>query len=196
MINKLNSRRISILSIAATLAISSCSNKENAPAVFSSYMSPNVVDGNTHSELAKVTKKMKVIEEADTLVTDSVAAIDCYRWNQEYLACTNMLNEEDGETFSLNIQITLQESPKTGEYNGGLLLYVDEENFVEAAVVGLAEGNHITVYYQEDRENTTGTLFKHNDKLVKFEILEGEITASWYAPMHNFVDESTVISIR
>lgn len=177
--------------------IYSCGNKENTPAVFSSYITPNVVDAKKNTELKKITTQYQQKNATDSIDTDSISEpIDCYRWNHEYNASTKMINEEDGTPFDLNILITLQETRNSDEYEGGMVLYVDEENFVEAAVVGLAEGNHIIVYYKEDRENTTGTLFKHNDKLVMFEVTTGEILASWYTPMHDFVDESTVISIK
>ncbi len=189
--------QVAVLTVSA-VTVSSCGGKENAPVFFSSHVTPNVVDAKQNTELKKVTARYQQTSEIDTLATDSMpdSLVDCYRWGHEYNASTKMINEEDGMPFDLNILITLQETRKEDEYEGGMVLYVDEENFVEATVVGLAEGNHINIYYKEDRENTTGTLFKHNDKLVMFEIADGEIAASWFSPMHDFVDESTVISIR
>lgn len=181
--------------VAAIGAIifTSCTNKETTVNILTDNSSPEVVDANVQVNLRAIARKGNTTENVDSLSQDSTTLFDCYRWNRNFKGTTEMIDEE-GEPFELNISITLQDS-STDDYTGGIVICVDEENFVEATVRGHAEGNHIIIYYVENVENTTGDLFKDGDKLVLFELADGEYQASWYSPMHRFVDESTVTVI-
>ncbi len=177
-----------------TMLFSSCAKNEDRVVVLNDVVTPNVVDPGAKSKLTAITNRRMKEQENDSIQNDS-SALDCYRWDSEYYASTKVVNDADNSVYDMNILITLSEG-KDNLYTGGMVLYVDEENFVEAYVEGKADGNHITLYYVEDEENTTGDLFKEHDKLVLFELSNGEYAANWYKPMHRFVNESTVISIR
>lgn len=180
--------------VVLTTAFVSCTKNEDRVVAISDVVTPTVVDPGTKSKLTAITNRRNQQLANDSLQNDSVS-VGCYRWDNEYYASTKVTNEANGVQYDMNVIITLKED-ETDKYSGGMVLYVDEENFVEAYVEGEAEGNHITLYYVEDEENTTGDIFKDHDKLVLFELSEGEYSASWYKSMHRFVNETTVISIR
>ncbi len=180
--------------VVLTTVFVSCTKNEDRVVAISDVVTPSVVDPGTKSKLTAITNRRNQQLANDTLQNDSMS-VGCYRWDSEYYASTKVTNEANGSLYDMNIIITLKED-ETDKYSGGMVLYVDDENFVEAYVEGEAEGNHITLYYVEDEENTTGDIFKDHDKLVLFELSEGEYSASWYKAMHRFVNETTVISIR
>lgn len=184
------------LGSALFMSLASCTKNEDKIAVFNETITPNVVDAGAPSKLTAITRQRNRELAQDTTSVDSTEMIGCYRWDSEYYATTRVRNDVDNSEYDMNVMITLQPTNDDRIYTGGILLYVDEENFVEAYVEGQAEGNHITIFYVEDEENTTGDLFSEHDKLALFELSEGEYSASWYKPMHRFVNETTVISIR
>lgn len=181
------------------LTLASCAKQEEKAVVITDVPTPNVSLPQVESRMTHIVKRTlaQQQEETDTLAMDSTdfADIDCYLWEGEIHATTRVMNEVDNSVYDLNVLITLLPSA-TDHYDGGLVLYTDEENFIEAVIRGEAEGNHITIYYVEDSTNTTEDLFKDGDKLVTCEILDGEYSANWYKPMHRFVNETTVISIQ
>lgn len=178
--------------------LASCAKQEEKAVVITDVPTPDVTLPQVDTRMTHIVKRsLAQQEEADTLATDSTdfASVDCYLWEGEIHASTRVMNEVDNSVYDLNVLITLLPSA-TEHYEGGLVLYTDEENFIEAVIRGEAEGNHITIYYVEDSSNTTEDLFKDGDKLVTCEILDGEYSANWYKPMHRFVNETTVISIQ
>lgn len=182
-----------LLLFSAFLLLLSCTKKENNVGVFSETARLRTGDNTKHTELRHVVNRHLRKSEVDTLAVDSTQLIACYEWDHEYQAKTR-ITEETGEEYELRIFITLLE-PVGNDYEGGLVLYIDEENFVEATVRGHAEGNHITVYYVESEQNTTEDIFRDGDTLVDFALENGEYTASWHKPMHPFVNNYTTISI-
>lgn len=194
LIRGVTTKVLSLLSVFFVLA--SCSGKEESSTYFSRDASINVVDAPAKKALTKAARRAHIDEVADSIPADSLASSPdaCYRWDREFTASTP-LNDNDGNPVELHMLITLNE-PQGNHYFGGIVLFVDESTFVEAELEGIAEGNHITIYYVESDANTTGELFKDREKLVTFTIEDGEYTASWYAPMHQFVNESTVIAIN
>lgn len=172
----------------------SCTKKENEVTVFSETARLRTADNTKHTELKRVVNRHLQKNDSDSLAVDSVAeALACYEWDHEYQAKTK-IEEENGEEYELRVYITLLE-PRGNEYEGGLVLYIDEENFVEATIRGHAEGNHISIFYVESEQNTTDDIFKDGDKLVDFALENGEYTASWHKPMHAFVNNYTTIAI-
>ncbi|MBQ0049602.1 MAG: hypothetical protein KBT12_05130 [Bacteroidales bacterium] len=171
-----------------------CTKKENEVKVFSETARLRTGDNTKHTELKGVVNRHLRQEANDSLATDSAAIpIACYEWDHEYQAKTK-IEEENGDEYELRVYITLLE-PRGNEYEGGLVLYIDEENFVEATIRGHAEGNHISIFYVESEQNTTDDIFKDGDKLVDFALENGEYTASWHTPMHPFVNNFTTIAI-
>lgn len=192
--------RIKIVAGSTLLLMSllSCAKQEEKVVVLTDVPTPHVSNPHVNTNVTHIVKRtLRENAVADTLAADSTdfSSIDCYRWDGEIHGITKIVNKDDNSTYDLNILITLLPSA-TEKYEGGMVLYIDEENYIEAVVKGEAEGNHIIIYYVEDPSNTTGDLFENGDKLVYYEILEGEYSANWYKPMHRFVNETTVISIR
>ena len=187
---------VKVLSICTLFAMFSCANKEQSIPIFSDNGSLQINNPNTKSKLNAIAKKHLEELAADSLANDSInnSISECYRWDREFQAVTKMTNE-DGSEFEMNIIIDL-DLVEDDQYAGSLVLYIDDDNYVEAAISGKAEGNHINIYYVENKENTTRDLFKDKDKLVKFELADGEYSASWYESMANFVDDNTILSIR
>lgn len=180
------------------MTLASCAKQEEKAVVITDIPTPNVNYPHIDSHMTHAVKQsMKQEELADTLTEDTTtfSNVDCYLWDGEIHASTKVMNEVDNSVYDLHVLITLLPSA-TNHYEGGLILYTDEENFIEAVVRGEAEGNHVTIYYIEDSSNTTEDLFKDGEKLVCCEILDGEYSANWYKPMHRFVNETTVISIQ
>lgn len=182
--------------ICLIIVLVSCSGKEDNATFFSRDVSIGIVDAPSNRALSKAAKRAHIDDTLDSITSDSLVSVldACYRWDREFSASTP-LNDNDGNPVELHLLITLAE-PHGNHYLGGMVLFVDESNFVEAELEGIAEGNHITIYYLESDANTTGDLFKNHEKLVTFSIEDGEYTASWYAPMHQFVNESTIIAIN
>lgn len=173
----------------------SCTKQSDKVNIITGSPTPATVEMDGQSQLTSIVKRNQG-SEADTLSSDSLLVnIECYRWDGEFHASTQVVNEEDNSVYDLNILITLYNTTNN-DYEGGLVLYIDEENFVEAVVRGKAEGNRITIYYVESEENSTENLFKDGDKLVQYELVNGEFSASWYKSMHRFVNEHTVISMK
>lgn len=180
------------------MTLASCAKQEEKAVVITDIPTPNVNYPHVDSHMTHAVKQsMKQEELADTLTEDTTtfSNVDCYLWDGEIHASTKVMNEVDNSVYDLHVLITLLPSA-TNHYEGGLILYTDEENFIEAVIRGEAEGNHVTIYYIEDPSNTTEDLFKDGEKLVCCEILDGEYSANWYKPMHRFVNETTVISIQ
>lgn len=207
---KISQIRTLISSATILLCMVSCANKDDKVIVIGDITASNISETEVPKTLSVAKKKKANIDtlSIDSLALDSMAYdsllhqdlefgknIACYNWGGEYIASSQIKSDIDNSEYEINILITLLNSPSS-DYIGGLVLYVDEENFVEAVIKGKAEGNHITLYYEEDNQNTTGDLFKDGDKLVTFELSSGEYVASWYKAMHRFVNESTVISIH
>lgn len=182
--------------LALVLFLTACSGKEETATIFSKSAQIGVVDAPAPKALSKAVRRARINETADSLLNDSTQLqMDaCYRWDREFSA-TTQLNDNDGNPVELHLLITLGE-PRGNHYMGGIVLYVDETTFVEAELEGVAEGNHITIYYVESENNTTGDLFDDHEKLVTFTIEQGEYTASWYKTMHQFINETTVIAIN
>lgn len=194
LIRGVTTKVLSILS--AVLVMISCSGKEESASFFSRDVSIGVVDAPAKKALTKAARRAHIDNQNDSIPSDSIVNVldACYRWDREFTASTP-LKDNDGNPVELHMLITLNE-PRGNHYFGGIVLYVDESTFVEAELEGIAEGNHITIYYIESDANTTGDLFSDHEKLVTFTIENGEYTASWYAPMHQFVNESTIIAIN
>lgn len=131
--------------------------------------------------------------DTDSIAHDTIIATQCYRWDREFRASTQAL-DEDGKPFEYNIFINLQPSI-SDLYQGEMTLCADNYEILTVLVEGHAEGNHITMYYVEELDTETN-VFAPNDKLVKVELVDGNYEASWYRPMHNFVDGNTIFSIR
>lgn len=180
--------------VALAVLCTSCTKHEDRVIVLTETVSPSVGDMGENSKLISVVRRQQQAQANDTLSTDS-ANVECYQWEGEYQACTKVENDVDHSFYEVNILINLLNSSNQ-IYEGGMVLYIDEENFVEAVIRGVSEGNHITLYYVDTEENTTGDLFHDGDKLVQFELFEGEYAANWYKAMHRFVNETTVISIQ
>ena len=180
------------------MTLASCAKQEEKAVVITDIPTPNVNYPHVDSHMTHAVKQsMKQEELADTLTEDTTtfSNVDCYLWDGDIHASTPVMTEVDHSVYDLHVLITLLPSA-TNHYEGGLILYTDEENFIEAVIRGEAEGNHVTIYYIEDPSNTTEDLFKDGEKLVCCEILDGEYSANWYKPMHRFVNETTVISIQ
>lgn len=189
-------------SIVLFMALTSCTKTDDKVVVITDTpTSPDMTDINIHGKVNRAAMKgmrdANGAEIGDSLDNDSTdfSLVDCYRWDGEIHGKTLVVNEADGSEYEMNILITLLPS-STNIYEGGLVLYIDEDNFVEAVVRGEAEGNHITIYYVQDRANTTGDLFTDGDKLCFYEVHNGEYSANWYKAMHRFVNESTTITFK
>lgn len=189
-------------SAALILALASCTKTDDKVVVITDTpSSPDMNDINIHGKVNKAALKgmqdANDSENGDSLDNDSTdfSLVDCYRWDGEIHGKTQVVNDADGSEYDMNILITLLPS-SSNIYEGGLVLYIDDDNFVEAVVRGEAEGNHITIFYVQDRANTTGDLFNDGDKLCFYEVHNGEYSANWYKPMHRFVNESTTITFK
>lgn len=195
--NKALKRNTAASGVALIVSLASCTKQADQVTILTGSPTPTSSDIDNNTQLTKVVKKQQAKEQVDSLALDSAAnsAIDCYRWDGEIQASSQVLNEADNTVYDLNILITLYNVMGT-HYEGGMVLYVNEDDFVEAVVRGESEGNHITLFYVEDEANTTGDIFKDGDKLVMYELQNGEYSASWYKAMHRFVNETTVISMK
>lgn len=178
------------------LLVLSCTKKEDNVVIITGSPTPTTVDADNNNPLTSLVKKEISKAEIDSLANDSLSAdYDCYQWEGQLHASSKVFNEEDNTEYELNILISLYHS-SGNHYEGGMVIYVDEENFIESVVRGEADGNQITIYYVENEENTTGSIFKNDDKLVNYVLSGGEYAANWYRPMHRFVNETTVISLK
>jgi len=133
-------------------------------------------------------------EESDSVSVDSLS-LGCYEWANTYLA-TTAVEDEEGDLFELYTAITLEDYD-VNEYKGKIHIYLSgcEEEMFQGTVTALAEHNYVTVFFDQNVDGME-QMFKKGDKLVKFEISYGEYVASWFAPMNDYVDEYTVLSLQ
>lgn len=133
--------------------------------------------------------------EVDSLELEEGNDLECYVWSNTYLA-TTIVEDEEGDQFELYVAISLNDYEKN-DYTGTIHIYLSgcEEQMYKGKVTAKAQHNFVTVYFDENVDGME-EMFKKGDKLVKFEISYGEYIASWFAPMNDFVDEYTVLSLQ
>lgn len=188
-----------VYSIGLILLLASCQAKPDRTEDVKSTSALTSVGGDEgEGKLAKTSMK-KVVEKLDNAVSDSTevegTGLDCYVWTNTYLA-TTVVEDEEGDKFDLTIAITLKEDEQN-EYSGTIHMYLSgcEDQMFKGTVKAKAQKNYVTVFFDENVDGME-EMFKKNDKLVQFEISYGEYVASWFAPMNDYVDEYTVLSLQ
>lgn len=133
-------------------------------------------------------------EDPDSLAVEE-SEIECYVWANTYKA-TTIVETEEGDQFELHIDITLKDFD-FDDYVGTINMYLSgcEDQMFRGTIKAKAQRNYVTVFFNENVEGMED-LFKKGDKLVQFEISYGEYIASWFAPMFDYVDEYTVLSLE
>lgn len=133
-------------------------------------------------------------EDPDSLAVEEYE-IECYVWANTYKA-TTIVETEEGDQFELHIDITLKDFD-FDDYVGTINMYLSgcEDQMFRGTIKAKAQRNYVTVFFNENVEGMED-LFKKGDKLVQFEISYGEYIASWFAPMFDYVDEYTVLSLE
>lgn len=188
--------------LGALLFLVSCNNSPENNEQTHNDNSTQAVPGNSKSKAdslpttaAKSDKTKKQREEDTESIKSLNDDLECYDWNNTYIA-TTMVEDEEGDQFELYICINLNNTEKQNEYKGEIKMFLSgcEDQTFSGTVSAKAEYNHVTVYFDKNLEGMED-MFNHDDKLVMFEIAYGEYVASWFAPMHDYVDEYTLLSL-